>query len=131
MLFKNIFAVGLFLFGTTFVWMTAGFAGRTPPPSGTAWSLETVLALIAVVGFTIAAWGVYKDLSWWEQVAIASSIVGLAAVVPYAVALGSSDIGYADPGVQINLALHAIGSLVVLLLIWLPAVHEGLTTRLR
>jgi hypothetical protein len=32
--FKNLAALGLFLFGTTFLWMTASFAGRVPPPSG-------------------------------------------------------------------------------------------------
>jgi hypothetical protein len=118
--FKNVFAVGLFLFGTTFVWMTASFAGKTPPPTGAAWSLENVLALVAVVGFSVAAWGVFKDLSWWEPVA----------VIPYTVGLSASDIGYADSGVQINLALHAVGSGLVLLLIWVPAMRDALTTRL-
>jgi hypothetical protein len=128
--FKNVFAVGLFLFGTTFVWMTASFAGKTPPPTGAAWSLENVLALVAVVGFSVAAWGVFKDLSWWEPVAIVSAIVGLIAVIPYTVGLSASDIGYADSGVQINLALHAVGSGLVLLLIWVPAMRDALTTRL-
>jgi hypothetical protein len=49
--FKNILALGLFLFGTTFLWMTASFAGRVPPPTGTAWTLVNGLALAAVAGF--------------------------------------------------------------------------------
>jgi hypothetical protein len=32
--FKNLFALCLFLFGTTFLWMTAAFAGKTPPRLG-------------------------------------------------------------------------------------------------
>jgi hypothetical protein len=41
--FKNVFALGLFLFGTTFLWMTASMAGKAPPPTGTAWTLANVL----------------------------------------------------------------------------------------
>jgi hypothetical protein len=37
--FKNLLAVGLFLFGSTFLRMTPAFAGKTPPPTGTAWAL--------------------------------------------------------------------------------------------
>ena len=34
-----------------------------------------------------SGWGVFKELSWWEPVAVASSVVGLIAVVPYVVGL--------------------------------------------
>jgi hypothetical protein len=68
--FRNLVALGLFLFGTTFLWMTAAMAGKTPPPSGTAWTLANVLAYIAVIGFAIAAWGVFKQYSWWETAAV-------------------------------------------------------------
>jgi hypothetical protein len=98
--FKNVMAIGLFLFGTTFMWMTASFAGRTPPPDGAVWTVENILALVAVIGFAAAGWGVFKELSWWE------------------------------PGVQINLAMHVVGSAVVLALVLVPAVHEWFTARL-
>jgi hypothetical protein len=49
--FRKLVALGLFLFGMTFLWMTAAMAGKTPPPSGTAWTLANVLAYIAVIGF--------------------------------------------------------------------------------
>jgi hypothetical protein len=81
--FKNVMAIGLFLFGTTFMWMTASFAGRTPPPDGAVWTVENILALVAVIGFAAAGWGEFKELSWWESVAVASAVVGLIAVVPY------------------------------------------------
>jgi hypothetical protein len=34
--FKNLVAIGPFLFGSTFLWMTAAMAGKNPPPTGTA-----------------------------------------------------------------------------------------------
>jgi hypothetical protein len=113
------------------MWMTASFAGKIPPPTGAAWSLENALALVAVVGFSAAAWGVFKDLSWWEPVAVVSAIVGLVATIPYAVGLSQIDVAFADPGVEINLALHVIGSAVILLLVWVPAMHDALTAHLR
>jgi hypothetical protein len=129
--FKNVVAVGLFLFGTTFLWMTASFVGRTPPPTGPTWSTENVLALIAVVGFTAAAWGVFKDQSWWEPVAVASAVVGLVAVVPYLVGLTQIDGDLGDPGIEINLAMHVVGSAVVLLLVLVPDIHRWFTVQLR
>jgi hypothetical protein len=128
--FKNLAALGLFLFGSTFLWMTASFAGRVPPPSGFAWSLDNVLAFVAVVGFGAAAWGVLKDQSWWEVTAVASAIVGLVAVVPYLVGLAQIDVGLADPGVQINLAMHVLGSATVIAIVSVPTLHQWLSSRL-
>ena len=126
---RNIFAVGLFLFGTTFLWMTASFTGKTPPPSGPAWSVEMVLATVAVVGFSVAAWGVFKDQPWWELVAVISAAVGLLAVVPYMI--GLSEIGgVTDSGVEINLGMHVIGSALVIALVYVPSAHEWLTRSL-
>ncbi len=85
--FRNLLAVGLFLFGSTFLWMTASFTGETPPPEGAIWTLENVLALLAVLGFTAAAWGVFKDLSWWEPVTAISGVVGLVAVIPFIIGI--------------------------------------------
>ena len=127
--FKNIVAGGLFLFGTTFLWMTASFAGKTPPPEGAAWTLENVLTIVAIVGFSAAAWGVYEDLAWWEAAAAASALVGLVAVVPYVV--GVSGIGgFDDSGVQINLAMHVLGSAAVLAMVVVPWAHEWVAHRL-
>ena len=73
--FKNILALGLFLFGTTFLWMTASFAGRVPPPTGTAWALVNGLALAAVAGFTVAGWAVFKTYSWYSPPWVRASMV--------------------------------------------------------
>ena len=127
--FRTIFAVGMFLFGTTFLWMTASFAGKTPPPEGPVWTIEMVLAMLALVGFSIAAWGVFKDLSWWEPVAVISSVIGLVAVIPYAIGLAGLG-GVTDSGVAINLGLHVFGSVIVVALVLVPSLHAWVTRSL-
>jgi hypothetical protein len=112
--FKNVLALGLFLFGSTFLWMTASFAGRVPPPTGTAWTLVNGLALAAVAGFAVAAWAVFKEYSWWNAAALLSAILGLIAVVAFLVGLVQIRAALADLGVQINLWMHAIGSVAII-----------------
>jgi hypothetical protein len=127
--FRNVVAVGLLLFGSTFLWMTASFTGDTPPPEGALWTLETVLALLAVIGFTAAAWGVFKDLSWWEPVMAISGVVGLVAVIPFAI--GISELGgFSDLGVGINLTMHVLGSGAVLAIAFVPSAHDWVTRSL-
>jgi hypothetical protein len=128
--FKNILALGLFLFGTTFLWMTASFAGRVPPPTGTAWVLVNGLALAAMAGFTVAGWAVFKTYSWWPTVALLSAVVGLIAVVPFVVGLRQIRVALTDPGVQINLWLHLLGSAVVVAMTLVPAVRDWVVHRL-
>jgi hypothetical protein len=128
--FKNVLAVALFLFGSTFLWMTAAFAGRNPPPTGMAWTLVNILALAAVVGFTIAAWAVVKQYSWWGPVTLVSAIIGLAAVVPFVVGVMQAGIGLVDLGVQINLWMHLLGSAAVVAVVRLPDLHTWVVHRL-
>lgn len=128
--FKNIIALGLFLFGTTFMWMTPSFAGRTPPPKGVAWTLTNILALLAVIGFSAAAWGVFKTHPWWPNVALVSSVIGLLAVIPFIVGLTQIQAPFADLGVQVNLWMHIIGSGVVIGIVTVPSAHEWITHRL-
>lgn len=117
-------AIAILLFGSTFLWMTASFAGRTPPPTGALWTVVNVLSLAAVLGFTLLAWAVWKDLSWWEPVAVVSAVIGLAAVVPFVAAVRGIDPGLGDMGVQINLWSHAVGAAVVLLLVRSTPAHD-------
>lgn len=128
--FKNLVALGLFLFGTTFLWMTPAFEGTTPPPKGTAWTLANVLALVTLVGFAIAGWAVFKGHSWWEPTAIVSAVVGLANVIPFIVGQHRLDVGLSDPGVQTNLWMHIVGSAVVVAIVLLPAANDWVTKRL-
>jgi len=128
--FKNLAAVGLLLFGSTFLWMTPAFAGRTRPPTGTAWTLVNLLALVAVAGFTVAAWAVFKQYSWWGPVTLASAVIGLVAVIPFVVGLWQTGVGFADPGVQINLWLHLVGSAAAVAVVLLPGLHSWVVHRL-
>lgn len=127
---KNLLAIGLFLFGTTFLWMTASFTGRTPPPTGVAWTLVNVLALAALAGFAVAAWGVFKGYSWWPASALVAAVVGLVAVVPFIVGLRQISAAFADLGLQINLWLHIVGCAAVIAIVRVPVVRDWLVQRL-
>ena len=128
--FKNLAAIGLFLFGSTFLWMTPAFAGRTSPPTGMAWTLANILALATVVGFTIAAWAVFKQHTVWAPMTLVSAILGLVAAVPFVVGLVQSGLRFADLGVQINLWMHLLGSLAAIGVVLLPGLHTWVVHRL-
>lgn len=117
---RNIAAATLFVYASTFLWMTASFAGTKKPPGGAAWTLATVGALASLALFTVAARGVFRSRSWWERAASAGAIVGLAALVPYGIAASST--GVSGPG--LNSAIHIAGSAAVLLVLLVPAVER-------
>jgi hypothetical protein len=126
--FKNWVALGLFVFGTTFLWMTRDFLANPREGTGTLWSTIQVLAFVAIVGFAFAAWLVFKESSW-EPIALVSAVVGLAALVPYIA--GVQRVGdLSDAGVQINIALHVVGVAAVFALVLLPAAHDWLARRI-
>lgn len=127
--FKNWVALGLFLFGTTFLWMTRDFLANPREGAGAIWSVIQVLVFIAIAGFGVAAWIVFKEASRWEPVVIASAIVGLAALVPFVV--GVRQVGDAgDPGVQMNIAIHAVGIAAVFVIVLVPVVHDWIARRI-
>jgi hypothetical protein len=127
--FKNWIALGLFLFGSTFLWMTRDFLANPREGSGVLWSIIQVLTLVAIVGFAVAAWGVFKEASWWEPVAITSAIVGLAALVPYVI--GVRQVGDAgDAGVQMNIAIHAVGIVAVFVVVLVPVIHDWIVRKI-
>ena len=126
---KNVVAVGLFLFGSTFLWMTPAFAGRTRPPTGMAWTVVNILALVAVAGFTVAAWAVFKQYSWWGSVTLVSAVIGLVALIPFVFGLWQIGVGFADLGVQINLWLHLVGSAAAVAVVLLPGIHAWVVHR--
>jgi hypothetical protein len=64
---RNLGALALFLYGTTFLWLTAAFAGTGTPASGTAWTVAQLLVIATIGGFSVAAWGSYKATSWWAR----------------------------------------------------------------
>jgi hypothetical protein len=117
---RNIAAATLLVYASTFLWMTASFAGTKKPPGGVAWTLATVGALVSLALFTLAAWGLFTSASWWERVASAGAIAGLAALVPYGIAASST--GVSGPG--LNSAIHIAGSAAVLLVLLVPALER-------
>jgi hypothetical protein len=126
--FKNWVALAFFLFGSTFLWMTRDFLANPREGSGAMWSVVQVLVLIAIVGFTVAAWVVFAEASWWEPVALGSAIVGLAALVPYVI--GVRQVGDAgDAGVQMNIAIHVLGIAAVIIVVLVPVVHDWIAKR--
>jgi hypothetical protein len=127
--FKNWVALGLFLFGTTFLWMTRDFLANPREGAGAPWSMIQALVLVAIVGFAVAAWIVFKEASWWEPIAVASAIVGLGALVPYVI--GVREVGYAgDAGVQMNIAIHGVGIATVFVIVLVPVVHDWIARRI-
>ena len=76
---RNIGGVALFLFGTTYLWITPMFASEGISTRGVLWSITNVLAFLTLIGFTIATWGLFKKAGWWDNVAIASAVLGLVA----------------------------------------------------
>jgi hypothetical protein len=51
--FRNVLAVGIFLFGTTFLWLTAAFNGGERSETGAIWKVIQALALAAIGGFAL------------------------------------------------------------------------------
>ena len=124
---RNVAAVTLLVYASTFLWMTASFAGTKKPPGGAAWTLASIGALVSLALFTLAAWGVFQSKPWWERVAAAGAIVGLAALVPYGIAASST--GVSGPG--LNSTIHVAGSAAVLLVLLVPALERRMKAWLR
>jgi hypothetical protein len=123
----NTGVAALFLYGTTFLWMTASFAGTSKPPVGTAWSITNVLVLATILGFSVAAWGLYKVTSWWEPLAIGSALFGFVPLIPYWIAAhavsGSGNAAYV-------IGIHVVGNAAVLLLLLVPSLEHWVRGRL-
>jgi hypothetical protein len=114
---RNTGALALFLYGTTFLWLTPGFAGNGRATEGTAWTVTQILVIPTILGFSAAAWGIYKATSWWERLAIGSAIFGFALLIPYWIAAHSVvGTGTAAQGV----GFHAVGNAIVLILLLAP-----------
>jgi len=117
---RNLGGVALFLFGTTFLWLTPMFATSGIPTKGLAWSITNVAALVTIAGFTVATWGLFTKSGWWEPLAIAFAVVGLIVLIPYWMAAQHS--GETNPG--FNVLVHVLGSAGVLLLLVVPTLER-------
>lgn len=124
---RNVFALALFLFGTTFLWLTSAFLGdKHAAATGAVWTVVQVGAILLIVGFAAAAWGLIRETSWWEPLALVSALGGLIVLIPYGI--GASDLVAAN--IWTNLAFHALGSVAVLVVLLVPPAHAWLRHRL-
>jgi hypothetical protein len=117
---RNVGGVALFLFGTTFLWLTPTFASQGVSTKGVAWSITQVLSLVTIALLTAATWGLFTKAGWWEPVAIVAAVVGLAVLIPYWIA--ASHAGEVNPG--FNVLIHALGSVGVLVLLLVPTLER-------
>ena len=117
---RNLGGVALFLFGTTYVWLTPMFAGRGVSTKGALWSITQVLAFATLAGFTLATWGLFQKAPWWDGVAIGSAVLGLVMLIPYWIAAHNA--GEITP--WWNVMVHAVGAVGVLVLLLVPTLER-------
>src|SRR4029450_10072882 len=80
---RNMGGVALFLFGTTFLWLTPAFATQGVSTKGVAWSVTQVLALLTLALFAVATWGLFTKAGWWGPLAIVAAVLGFVVLGPY------------------------------------------------
>lgn len=117
---RNVGGVALFLFGTTFAWITPEFVTAGLKNTGALWSTVRILALATAAGFTLATWGLFQRTPWWETVAIGSAVVGVVTLIPYWVA--ATKAGETNP--WFTVLVIALGSAGVLVLLLVPSLER-------
>jgi hypothetical protein len=125
--FRNILAIGIFLFGTTYLWLTPAFSGKSA--TGTLWAAVQVLAYAAIIGFAAAAFGIFKGTDWWEPIAIGSAVIGMAAVIQYWVGLQNLS-GALNAAAVENIAIHFFGGAAVAALLLVHSAEQWIVGRL-
>ena len=117
---RNVGGAALFLFGTTYLWIMPMFASKGISTKGTLWSITNVLAILTLIGFSVATWGLFKKAEWWDTLAIASAVLGLVALIPFWIAAHTS--GEVTP--WFTVLIHVIGVAGVLLLLLVPQLRS-------
>ena len=119
--FRNVLALGVFLFGTTYLWLTPSFVGKSL--TGAVWTIAQVLAMATIIGFAVAAWGIFKSAGWWEPVLVVSAFVGIASVLPYWIGIQSVANAVNAAAIE-NVVGHLLGAAVVISVLLIhPAEH--------
>jgi hypothetical protein len=116
---RTIGGVALLVFGSTFLWLTPEFATRGISTTSIWWSITRILALVTVLGFTAATWGLFQRATWWETAALAATVLGVVALVAYWLAAQPAG----DPGRWMNAFVHVLGTVGVLMLLLVPSLH--------
>ena len=118
---RNLGGLALFLFGTTFLWLTPSFASPgVSTGGGVAWSITQVLALVTLALFTAATWGLFKKAGWWKLLARLAAGIGFVVLIPFWVA--ASHAGEVNPAFTVFIL--ALGNVGVLLLLLVPSLEH-------
>lgn len=117
---RNLGGVALFLFGTTFLWLTPAFASKGVSTKGALWTITLVGSLLVLIGFSVATWGLFRGAGWWDTLAVGSAVAGLVVLVPYWIAAARA--GETAP--WFNVLIHAAGSVGVLVLLTVPVMER-------
>ena len=125
--FRNVLALGVFLFGTTYLWLTPSYVGKSA--TGAVWTVAQMLAMATILGFALAAWGIFKATGWWEPVLIVSAIAGMASVIPYWIGLQSVAGALNAPAVE-NAVGHVLGAAVVIAALLIHPAEQWVVGRL-
>lgn len=121
---KIFLAIVIFLFGTTFWWMSSFMTGQAETPRQWSWTLTNALVVLSVVACTVTAWAILQRHGWWTSAAVVSGVVGLLAVGAFILAQRTLDVGFRDLGVQINLWMHLVGSVMLIGIALLPSLRS-------
>jgi len=124
---RRLAAGAIFLFGTTFLWFMPSFLGTGAEVEGAIWSVLQLLVLATVIGYVGAAWALYRATTWWRPLAIGGSVVGTMVLGLWWLAVNSLS---GATNMAANLALHAIGIAVLLLVLLVPSLGRGFDRRL-
>jgi hypothetical protein len=125
--FRTVAAAAIFLFGTSFLWFMPSFLGTGADVEGAIWSIIQLLALAPVVGYVGAAWALYRARTWWRPLAIGGSVVGTMVLGLWWLAV---NVLSGATNMAANLAMHAIGITVLLLVLLVPSLGRGFDRRL-
>jgi len=117
---RTIGGAALFLFATTFLWITPAFAGKDVSTEGTLWAVTRVLALATMAGLVVATVGLFRHAPWWETVATGSAVVGLVAVLTFFIA--ATRAGETTP--WFTALILGAGCVGVLVLLHVPALEQ-------
>lgn len=125
---RNVVAVAVFLFGASFLWLTPMWIGQANSKLGLL-DPTGLLAILTVIGFALAAWGIFKAAGWWEPVAIGSALVGIGSVIPYWITANGT-VAVDKAAMFQNIGLHLVGGAVVVALLVFPTTERWLAGRL-
>jgi hypothetical protein len=114
---RNTGAVALFLYGTTFLWLTPAFVGNGKTTEGTAWTVTQILVVPTILGVLRCGLGDLQGDLVVGAAAMGSAIFGFAPLIPYWIA-AHSVVGTGTSAQAVG--FHAAGNAIVLILLLAP-----------